>query len=279
MNKLLNILPRFGAKLVPALFFLVACSGSIAKDVYNEKYSLNFNKFLTLDWGSKVGKIGIIKLTDKVHVPEGPNSFFVTNNEKIYILDSVNQGINIYSNNKFERKIKIQTKYYPVDFYVQKDKIILLTNLTLEIINKNGITLQKKILGDHPELEGGLWRLFYSHNLIIVTTAETDYKIVCLKLADLSETSCNSKILSNKYDLLDSWHDSLYAFDQNDSIIKMDDMGKISYPYKDIGYSGKDYVMFELRARYRFRKDAIFYLNPEPSGLVVYKAQRPMGSE
>lgn len=81
----------------------------------------------------------------------GPPSFFVTGDETVYILDSLNYQVIVCKNNSIVNKISYDTCIPAIDIYVKnRDTILLLSINSILIINGNGETVDTIII---PQIE------------------------------------------------------------------------------------------------------------------------------
>ena len=157
---------------------------------------------LRVAWGEKKGELGFVPHSADVE-DQGPTSFIVTEDDKIYVLDTVNRRINSYAVGKFNNGVKLQTKYYPHDLFIDKDAIYILTHMTIEKLDLTGKIIKSQFVGLQENLSP--WRLRKLAGIFVVTFGESmpPESIVCFN-PDLNTVDCNNyKRLFQEYDVME----------------------------------------------------------------------------
>lgn len=95
---------------------------------------------LFVRWGIKDSNLTFKKATETSE-DLGPTSFYVDGKNQIYILDSNVRRVKVFLNNNLVKIISLDTPYYPQDILLHGNEIYLLTNTTIEKLDKDGNTL------------------------------------------------------------------------------------------------------------------------------------------
>ena len=105
----------------------------------------------------------------------GPTSFYVDGKNKIYILDSSVRKIKVFLNNNFIKTIPLDTPYYPQDILLHGNEIYLLTNTTIEKLDKDGNTLIRRVIvGKNAPLGNSTGRMFLINNKLLISSSLGD---------------------------------------------------------------------------------------------------------
>lgn len=119
-----------------SLFFVVIALFLLITSIFIFAEIKNEDLILSIKTNQKNG-VKVIDVEDML--TSAPQSFFVTGDEKIYILDSADSCIKIYKNNQFIESIEIEHPYLFMDIYVSDDTILLLDeNYTILKVDFSG---------------------------------------------------------------------------------------------------------------------------------------------
>src|SRR6266705_6087638 len=77
---------------------------------------------LYVPWGKERGRLTFVPVSPG-NPDEGPNGFFVTDKEEIYVLDTTNRRINVYSNGGFIKDLKLKMKNYHFDILISESAL------------------------------------------------------------------------------------------------------------------------------------------------------------
>lgn len=152
-NRFVMLNLKFGIFCIVFLFCLVNPTGSLSieKNITKESSKVSSTDVVRVKFGSGPDDIGII--TPEEANPEGPISFALGSKGEIYILDQVNQRVQVFKEGKRINTIPILSNTFIDIALIQNGKIALLDNLvkkSVYILDSKG-----KILNIVP-LEGRL---------------------------------------------------------------------------------------------------------------------------
>jgi hypothetical protein len=112
----------------------------------------------TAPWGSAEGELG--RRVPEEGAPEGPMSFVVSEDGRVFVLDQVNQRVQVFKDGKFSREIKIPGDTFQ-DLAVDPDgRVVLLDRLAQKAVVFLDPEQRVPLKGPHVPEGGGVTGLF-----------------------------------------------------------------------------------------------------------------------
>ncbi len=228
---------------------------------------------LYVPWGKERGRLTFVPVSPG-NPDEGPNGFFVTDKEEIYVLDTTNRRINVYSNGGFIKELKLSTKNYPHDILVADGALYVLTDMSLEKMTLDGDSIRSNAnIGKSPVLFGNTGRIFKNSNGLVVSPSESTRgrEVVCFSEDTLDIIPCKGiEQLFKKYDVVDSTEEGVFIFNAGRELSFADAKGEHALSHKialDAYVNGKMYPAFTL---FRIANGTIYTMNPKKEGISFY---------
>ena len=144
-------------EVVPVTEPVTVTGSETAKDVETENLPLQDNTF-TAPWGSAQGKLG--RRVPEEGAPEGPMSFTVAEDGKVYVLDQINQRVQIFENGKFSREITIPGDTFQDLAVGENGRIVLLDRLAQKAVVFLEPEQRIPLEGPHVPEGGGVTGMF-----------------------------------------------------------------------------------------------------------------------
>ncbi len=230
-------------------------------------------QILYVPWGKERERLTFVPFS-RGNPDEGPSGFFVTDKEEIYVLDTTNRRINVYSNGSFIKELKLKTKNYPHDILIAGGALYVLTDMSLEKMTLDGDSIRSNAnIGKSPVLLGNTGRIFKNSNGLVVSPSESTKgdEVVCFSVETLDIIPCRGiEQLFKKYDVVDSTEEGVFIFNAGRELSFADAKGEHALSFKialDAYVNGKMYPAFTL---FRVANGTIYTMNPKKEGISFY---------
>jgi hypothetical protein len=109
-------------------------------------------------WGSAEGELG--RRVPEEGAPEGPMSFMVAEDGRVYVLDQINQRVQIFKDGKFSREIKIPGDTFQDLAVDENGRVVLLDRLVQKAVVYLEPEVRVPLEGPHVPEGGGVTGLF-----------------------------------------------------------------------------------------------------------------------
>ncbi len=233
------------------------------------------DRILSVRWGKEKGMLGFTPRSDETE-DIGPSSFFVTENEEIYVLDSVNKRINLYVKGKFVKEIKLPPAGYPIDICVANDSIYVLSSWTLQRITLDGKLIKTKHVSlGNPRDPNSPEEIYKVANVIVALSRSSDGEIECLDACTLQHVSCDGIVsLFKKYAICDVTPENHFFTILDDGTLRVvDKEGQLGRKIGISPYSYLEEELYPMTRHFRVSNNKIYTMEPNRKGISFFSTK------
>lgn len=241
------------------LLCLVSFDGSAGQSDY----------VLQVGWGSAPGQVGLYNPPDDA--PMGPGSFYVGEDGTIYVVDTVNNRINRYKDNRFLGSTSLNEEQ-PTDLLVYKNSYYVTTIFSVSKVTKSGEDEKTiwvdKFTSKQADQVDNIYR--FGDSIVLSATGDSGEVAYCTDPNLHKVTRCKGELqeLVKDYTLQDA-NGSFYAWSKDGGYFGITDIrtGKV-LKKKETPIFAPDKI-YDPKVLMRFSRSYIYLMGANKAGYYI----------